>query len=302
MAVSFALSYDSLFLELNLVTVILKYEINSVLTLLFLSGSLAFYNDMESGMFDLTGKSAVVTGGASGIGEAIAARFKAAGAKVLVADIIDDASAVIAAGHAYYKADVSDPKQVAAMFDKAIELHGSLDIVVNNAGIAVTGGIMTTGTPEADRLWQVNTMGVVHGIREAAKRMPNGGSIINTASLAGWIGMPELVDYSMGKAAIIQATKTSAIDLGLQNIRVNAMCPGIIVTPLGEAAGAPISKVAAMVTVLGRSGNPSDVAVLAHFLASDDASYITGQAIAVDGGWNIGTTAQVMAAGVAAAK
>jgi NAD(P)-dependent dehydrogenase (short-subunit alcohol dehydrogenase family) len=285
MAVSFALSYDSLFLELNLVTVILKYEINSVLTLLFLSGSLAFYNDMESGMFDLTGKSAVVTGGASGI-----------------ADIIDDASAVIAAGHVYYKADVSDPKQVAAMFDKAIELHGSLDIVVNNAGIAVTGGIMTTGTPEADRLWQVNTMGVVHGIREAAKRMPNGGSIINTASLAGWIGMPELVDYSMGKAAIIQATKTSAIDLGLQNIRVNAMCPGIIVTPLGEAAGAPISKVAAMVTVLGRSGNPSDVAVLAHFLASDDASYITGQAIAVDGGWNIGTTAQVMAAGVAAAK
>jgi NAD(P)-dependent dehydrogenase (short-subunit alcohol dehydrogenase family) len=172
------------------------------------------------------------------------------------------------------------------MFDKAIELHGSLDIVVNNAGIAVTGGIMTTGTPEADRLWQ----------------MPNGGSIINTASMAGWIGMPELVDYSMGKAAIIQATKTSAIDLGLQNIRVNAMCPGIIVTPLGEAAGAPISKVAAMVTVLGRSGNPSDVAVLAHFLASDDASYITGQAIAVDGGWNIGTTAQVMAAGVAAAK
>lgn len=253
-------------------------------------------------MFDLKGKSAVVTGGGSGIGEAIAARFKASGAKVLVVDIVDQSSKVTATGHAYFKADVGDPEQVCAMLDRAIDLHGTLDIVVNNAGIAVTGGIMSTGTVDSERLWRVNTMGVLYGIREAARRMQSGGSIINTASIAGVIGMPDLVEYSMGKAAIIQATKVAALELGCKNIRVNAMCPGVIMTPLGEATDAPIAKVAALVTALGRSGKPTDVAALAHFLASDDASYITGQAICVDGGWNIGTTIQEMQAGLAAAQ
>lgn len=251
-------------------------------------------------MFDLTGKSAVVTGGASGIGEAIAARFKAAGAKVLVVDIVDQSIAVAGAGHAYFKADVSDPEQVCAMLDRAIELHVALDIVVNNAGIAMTGGIMSTGTADSERLWRVNTMGVLHGIREAARRMQSGGSIINTASLAGVIGMPDLFEYSMGKAAIIQATKTAALELGSKNIRVNAMCPGIIATPLGESADAPIAKVAALVTALGRRGEPTDVAALAHFLASDDANYVSGQAICVDGGWSSGTTVQEMQAGLIA--
>lgn len=251
-------------------------------------------------MFDLTGKGAVVTGGASGIGEAIAKRLAAAGARVLVADVTDASEAVAAWGGHFIRADVSNPAEIEAMLDRAIALFGALDILVNNAGIAVSGAIEDTGNDMTARLHGINTMGVLYGMREAAKRMQSGSVIINTASVAGVKGIPGLVEYSMGKAAIVQATKVAALDLGLRNIRVNAICPGIIVTPLLLGSDAPLARVAGTVVPLARAGSPEDVAALAHFLASDDAAYITGQAICTDGGWTAGDTVQTMGAALAA--
>jgi NAD(P)-dependent dehydrogenase (short-subunit alcohol dehydrogenase family) len=230
-------------------------------------------------MFGLAGKTAVVTGGGSGIGEAIARRFKAAGANVVVGDLNDSTEGSAKWGGHFRRTDVTRDADIAALLDDAIARFGALDILVNNAGIALTGDIEHVGSEAAERMYR-----------------------INTASIAGEVGIPGLVEYSMGKAAIIQATKVAALDLGARNIRVNAICPGVIVTPLSVNADAPLVALAPHVTALERAGVPSEVAALAHFLASDDASYITGQAIFVDGGWNIGMTVPTVMAGVAAAR
>ena len=253
-------------------------------------------------MFGLAGKTAVVTGGGSGIGEAIARRFKAAGANVVVGDLNDSTEGSAKWGGHFRRTDVTRDADIAALLDDAIARFGALDILVNNAGIALTGDIEHVGSEAAERMYRINTVAMVVGMREGARRMKGGGAIINTASIAGEVGIPGLVEYSMGKAAIIQATKVAALDLGARNIRVNAICPGVIVTPLSVNADAPLVALAPHVTALERAGVPSEVAALAHFLASDDASYITGQAIFVDGGWNIGMTVPTVMAGVAAAR
>ncbi len=250
-------------------------------------------------MFDLTGKAAVVTGGASGIGEAIARRFRAAGAEVLIADIAD---APDGWDGAWRRTDVTEEAEIIALLNEAVARFGKLDILVNNAGIAVTGDIENVGSEAADRMGRINTTAMLIGMREAAQRMGPGGSIINTASIAGGIGIPGLVEYSMGKAAVIAATKAAALDLGARNIRVNAICPGAIETPLSQNAPLPLLAVAPHITALGRAGRPEEIAALAHFLASDDASYVTGQAIYADGGWNVGTTMQTLLAGIEKAQ
>lgn len=250
-------------------------------------------------MFNLQGKGAVVTGGASGIGEAIAQRLARAGARVFVADLEDSECGTASWGGSFRKTDVTQAGAIAALLDEIVKRFGSLDILVNNAGIAITGDIENTGSDEAERMLRLNTLAVVAGMREGAARMRSGGSIINTASIAGQVGIPGLVEYSMGKAAVIQATKVAALDLGARNIRVNAICPGVIVTPLSINADAPLVALAPHITALERAGKPEEVAALAHFLASDDASYITGQAIFVDGGWNIGMTVPTVMGGLA---
>jgi len=250
----------------------------------------------------LDGTRAVITGAASGIGEATARLFVAEGAAVVIADIDDHRGESIASELGercrYVHADVSQDGAVDAAVAVATSAVGGLDCLFNNAGNAgSTGEIEEIDMAVFDRTVAVHLRGVFLGIRAAARVMrPQGrGSIINTASVAGlaanWAGH----DYSACKAAIIQLTRTAASELGEDGIRVNAICPGGIATPIfGRAAGLDgeqaqrttefMTAALADLAPIRRAGQPSDIAEAALWLASDASSYVNGQAIAVDGG------------------
>jgi NAD(P)-dependent dehydrogenase (short-subunit alcohol dehydrogenase family) len=237
--------------------------------------------------FSLSGKSALVTGGSSGIGRAIAQRFREAGANVLVIDRVptpDD--------FPFFKADVSREEEIAAAFDAAVARFGKLDIAVNNAGIQPLGvGFENVTGDLLARTFGVNVNGVTFGIKHAARVLANGGRVINMASFVGMIGTPGGTAYSASKAAVIHLTKLGAIELAPRHITVNAISPGTIRTP--AVTGIPNNPEIPFIekrTPLARLGEPEEVAALAHFLASDEAAYITGQNIAIDGGLTAGWT------------
>lgn len=247
-------------------------------------------------MFDIAGKSIVVTGAASGIGAGIAQRLAQAGAKVLIGDMADCTRQAADWGCTFRKTDVSDPDEMAALLDQAIAENGKLDVLVNNAGIADVHDMADADHKRAMRYYEVNAMSVLLGIREAAKRMEEGGAIVNIASLSGAQGTPGWGEYAMSKAAIISATQTAALELGPRGIRVNAVSPGGVKTPLSVAVNGPdaLGQALGVLTPLGREGRPEDIAAAVHFLATDDAGYVTGQNWLVDGGWSVGTTVQTI--------
>jgi NAD(P)-dependent dehydrogenase (short-subunit alcohol dehydrogenase family) len=242
-------------------------------------------------MFDLTGKVAIVTGAASGIGAAITQRFLKAGAHVLAADIADSVSTVEAWGCRFRRTDVSQPADVAALCQEAVETFGSLDIMVNNAGIA-RGAMLADFDPAvSERFWRVHILGVQAGIKEAAARMVRGGTIVNISSITALRGFVSWGEYAATKAGIISLTQTAAVEYGPAGIRVNCIAPGIIDTPLAmDEAPDMVARNAAVYTQLGRIGTPDELAAAVHFMASDDASYVTGQTLLVDGGWSTGTS------------
>ncbi|MFD2580219.1 SDR family NAD(P)-dependent oxidoreductase [Novosphingobium colocasiae] len=246
-------------------------------------------------MFDLTGKSIVVTGAASGIGAGTAQRLRRAGANVLIGDLADGAAQAAEWGCAFQRTDVSDPAQMTGLLDKAVELHGGLDVLVNNAAAAGVHNMAEADEARAERYFRINAMSVLVGMREAVKRMKPGGAIVNIASLSGARGTPGWGEYGMSKAAIISATQTAALEFGPLGIRVNAISPGGIATPLSISInGDALTRALEVLTPAGREGQPDDIAAAVHFLASSDASYITGQNLFVDGGWSIGTTVQTI--------
>jgi NAD(P)-dependent dehydrogenase (short-subunit alcohol dehydrogenase family) len=252
---------------------------------------------LEVRMFSLETKVAVVTGGGSGIGLAAVRRLADAGAAVVVGDITpQDTLAAEVGGHSVV-ADVADDRQVAELMETTVRRFGRIDIVVNNAGIALPEADTDITSADDDtylRLFEVNALGVAHGIKHAAPRMPDGGSIINVASLAGAIGFPGFPAYTMSKAGVIGLTRAAALQLAPSNIRVNVVCPGFVDTPMAEDDPVDYARFSEAAVPLGRLVAPQEVAAAIHFLASDDAAMVTGQSVNIGGGLSAGVSAQVV--------
>jgi NAD(P)-dependent dehydrogenase (short-subunit alcohol dehydrogenase family) len=248
----------------------------------------------------LANKIALITGAGSGMGRAASLLFAKEGAKIACADI-DQAGANETAkmieregGKAFsIKADVSKSEQVQAMVAAAAEKLGPPTILYNNAGIEGASNFLAQMSEEDfDRVIAINLRGVWLGMKYALPHMIKcgGGSIINTASIAGLVGIKSAAAYSAAKAGVIALTRVAALEYGRYNVRVNAICPGAIDTPMVQRVqgeGGLREGAINRISVLGRIGKPEEIAKTALFLASDDSSFATGAPFVIDGGWTI---------------
>jgi len=241
-------------------------------------------------MQGLVRKRVVVTGGASGIGEATVRRFIDEGSSVLVIDCDAEGCEKLAVEipglSGFVVADVSDPNGVSRAFTEVDEILQGIDILVNNAGISIRHPFLDITAAEWQSVQNVNLNGVFYVAQEAARRMMErgGGVILNMGSTNGLIGSPFYSDYNASKAGVIELTRTMALELA-PKVRVNAICPGYILTPMQEAEyTAKMMQAVNDKIPLGRHGLPEEVAALFAFLASDDAAYLTGQTFVIDGG------------------
>ncbi len=243
-------------------------------------------------MSRLTGKRAIVTGGAQGQGAAIARIFVAEGATVLIADVADDLGSALAdelgAAASFRHLDVSDPASWAAVIGEAEALLGGpVNVLVNNAGILRFGEVDTMPVADLDLLINVNMKGCFFGMQAVAPAMKQHrqGSIINCSSVEGLAGMASLTAYTGTKFAIRGMSKAAAVELGAHGVRVNSVHPGMIDTPMTQAHGGDMAMQWGATRVpLERVGTPEDIAPLYVYLASDESSYTTGGEFAVDGG------------------
>jgi 3alpha(or 20beta)-hydroxysteroid dehydrogenase len=236
----------------------------------------------------LTGKVAIVTGAAMGMGEAVARRFVAAGAQVVLADVREaDGKAVaddLGAAALFAHHDVSDEESWQVVVERTLAAFGGIDILINNAGIWRTAALVEQSVAGFDEIIAVNLRGVFLGMRAVAPHMRSrgGGSIVNTSSTAGLVGLPDMAAYGASKWGVRGITKVAALELGPWGVRVNSIHPGGVDTPMTASRG--YSRAVEAPVPLGRYGTPQDIASLHLFLASDESSWITGAEIYIDGG------------------
>ncbi len=259
-------------------------------------------------VFDLTGRKALVTGGAQGLGEGMAQALAAAGAQVVVADVQDDLGPKVAEalgeGHGFVHLDVTDDASWGAAVADAVGQLGGLDIVVNNAGIEITSLFVDLDPDAVRRQLEVNLLGTSLGIKHAFLAMRpggaagNGGAVVNVASVAATIAFPGIGVYSATKSGVDRLTRVAAMEAGKlgYGVRVNCIYPGLVPTAMGAGLAndvaaiglfaSPEEAVGAVIglTPSGRLGEVSDMADAVVFLASDAARFITGAGLAVDGG------------------
>jgi 2-keto-3-deoxy-L-fuconate dehydrogenase len=250
-------------------------------------------------MFDLTNKSALVTGAGSGIGAAIASTFAAAGARVFVTDRTDASARATAAtlSNAVAMAlDVTDEQQCAAAAGQVLANGRGLDVLINCAGIGHVGTMLQTEGADLDRLYTVNVRGVFNVSKVFLPSMlqRRSGSIINIASVGGVVGIRDRVAYCTSKFAVVGLTKSMALDHALAGVRINCICPGRVETPFvaKRLAEYPDPEQArremTASQAVGRMGRPDEIAAAALYLASDESAFITGSALMIDGGWSAG--------------
>jgi 2-keto-3-deoxy-L-fuconate dehydrogenase len=254
-------------------------------------------------MFRLDGKTALVTGAGSGIGESIAHTLTKAGAKVYVTDRdevngqrVTDAIREQQGSAEFLPLDVASEADCARVAERIGAAHASLDVLVNNAGIGHVGTIETTTGADLDRLYAVNVRGVFNVTKAFIGQMlaRRAGVIVNMASIAGVLGLRDRLAYVTTKSAVVGLTKALAMDYATQGIRVNCICPGRVETPWvsqrlreypdPDAAFKEMSSSQA----IGRMGRPDEIAAAVLYLASDEAAFVTGTPLLIDGGWSMG--------------
>ena len=252
-------------------------------------------------MTRLTGKAAVITGASTGIGRACALRFAREGARLILADLLDEAAETLcreieaAGGTAHYvRTDVAQRADNERAIDQCVERFGGIDILLCNAGITLPKLLPDSSDAEIDRLLGVNLLGVIYAARHAIPRMlaqRRGGTMLFTASKTGLVAQTDSPVYCASKGAVVMLAKALALDYATRGIRVNALCPGIIDTPMLHqfAETRPDPEVAwrsyEAAQPIGRLGTPDECADAALWLVSDEASFITGVALPVDGGF-----------------
>jgi NAD(P)-dependent dehydrogenase (short-subunit alcohol dehydrogenase family) len=256
---------------------------------------------------DITGRTAIVTGAATGIGRGIAEHFARSGARVLLGDVDTESGEAVAAGLAregleasFLEADVADPGGARKLTETALDRWGALDTLVNNAAVQVEKTIEDTEPEEWERLMGVNLRGVYLCSKYAipAMRAAGGGSIVNIASVNGFWVEPGLGAYCAAKGGVMTLTRATAADFGRDRIRCNCICPGYVDTGMAgryldsQPDPARARAEVASLHAVGRVGQPADIATCAQFLASDAAGFITGSAFVVDGGLSLGVIAR----------